>query len=104
MVRLKQLSLAQALGNLSGIELEKLLGLKVIFDCRCNSRAGSRLKKTVTKTGTITGFSKAPGYVVITDDRGGQYSRDLSHVWEDVVQAGIIEHRHSRRKVAAVII
>lgn len=86
--------------NLSDIELEKLLGLKVVFECICNSRAGSRLKKTITKTGTITGFSKAPGFVVIEDERGGLHSRDLPHVWEDVVQAGIIECRHSRRKVA----
>jgi len=104
MTQTKQLSLAQALGNLSGIELEKLLGLKVIFECSCHNWTGTRLKKTKTKTGTITGLSKVPGFVIIKDERDGLYSRDLSHVWEDVVQAGIIECQDRRGQVTAVIV
>ncbi len=84
MKKKKQLSLAQALGNLSGIEPDKVVGMKVIFERFYNNRAGSRKKKKIQKQGTVIELQKIPGYVLIEDERGNQYSRDLSQVWSDI--------------------
>lgn len=85
MKKRKQLSLAQALGNLSKVERDKLIGLKVVFECFYNNRHGSRTKKRIQKQGTVIELQKSPGFVLIEDETGGLFSRALSQIWGDVV-------------------
>lgn len=85
MKRKKQLSLAQALGNLSKTEPDKVVGMKVVFECSANNRHGSRTKRKIQKQGTIIELQKTPGYVLIQDEKGNQFSRDLSRIWGDIV-------------------
>lgn len=80
----KQLSLAQALGNLSKIEPDKLIGSKVIFERFYNKRAGSRRKKKIQMQGTVIELQKIPGFVLIQDEKGSLFSRELSQVWGDI--------------------
>ena len=84
MKKKKQLSLAQALGDLSKIEPDKLLGQKVVFEIIKRNRLGTRPRK-VSKKGIIFKI-QSPGYVLIKDEGKGVYSRDLSNVWGDVLE------------------
>ena len=86
MKKKKQLSLAQALGDLSKINPDKLLGLKVVFERDCNNIHGTRIKKKKTVQGNIKEWAKTPGFVIIQDESGGLHSRDLSNVWGDVLE------------------
>jgi hypothetical protein len=85
MKKIKQLSLAQALGDLSKIDPDKLLGRKVVFEIIKRNRLGTRPRK-VPVQGTIIKLQKTPGFVLIKDNGVGLFSRDLSNVWGDVLE------------------
>jgi hypothetical protein len=73
--KLKLMSLAQ---TLSGIELEKLIGRRVIIDrIRRRYRGGKRIRE-----GTVVELAKTPGFVLIEDDKGGLYTRAPSQLYE----------------------
>jgi ribosomal protein L35AE/L33A len=80
----KQLSLAQALGDLSKTDPDKLVGRKVVFQIIKRNRLGTRPRK-VSKQGIIFKI-QSPGFVLIKDEGKGVYSRDLSNVWGDVLE------------------
>ncbi|HWQ96301.1 MAG TPA: hypothetical protein VN368_02900 [Candidatus Methylomirabilis sp.] len=81
----QQLSLAQALGNLnlSGIDRSKLLGRKVFFEY---SITYNRVTHMQIRPGKIIDLHRAPGYVIIQDEKGNWYSRSLTNVWGDICE------------------
>ncbi|NJD76962.1 MAG: hypothetical protein FIB08_07695 [Candidatus Methanoperedens sp.] len=84
MKKKRQLSLAQALGNLSNIEPDKVIGMNVVFEVIKRNNKGTRPRK-VLKQGTVTELQKTPGFVLIKNEKGSVYSRSLSQVWRDAV-------------------
>jgi hypothetical protein len=83
MKKKKQLSLAQALGNLSSIDRIKLLGKKVFFEY---SHTYNRVTHKDLRPGKIIDLHKVPGYVIIRDEKGNDFSRSLTNVWGDICE------------------
>ncbi len=77
--KLTLISLAQSIGD--SIELEKLIGRKVIIDrARRRYRGGKR-----TREGTVIELSPTPGCVLVQDDQGGLYTRAPSQIFEVMI-------------------
>jgi hypothetical protein len=83
MKKKKQLSLAQALGDLSKIDPKNVVGRKVVFNYY--RRKPSHTHREIRR-GKVIGLTSVPGFVLIEDEKGNQYSRDLSNIWGDVLE------------------
>lgn len=78
-----QLSLAQALGNLSNEDRLKLLGKKVFF---YRTHTHNSVTHKDLMPGSIVDLHKVSGYVIVQDEKGNHYSRSLTNVWGDICE------------------